>query len=313
MAFVCKYFDMTAIGLGALTEGGNIGQGGKPGDGKHVFVAFVGKRAGFDQGEIGIGVKAAAVLVKEAAAWSFRPELGRRGKFAVTQCQRFQLFFLGERHHRFVDVLRPGVRVAVLPTGFQSLNQRVLQEGHIRLGQFVRIALFAAGDHDAQGIEHLREVAALLIIAVGNFFIAALLQATAVVGLAQGFFGLKEGREGIGGGGVEGHAPYFLAHRFVVVGEQTEGVALVEDELARCVDCHAHQRHADHRRRFAGAGRTKDHLVGDTRAVALQKGIAHERLAAALVTKVAEVVRASPGAEEWQNRGELAEVGHARA
>jgi len=205
------------------------------------------------------------------------------------------------------------VRVAFFLAGTQCPDQGVLEEGHVRLGQSFGIALLAAGDHDAQGIEHLREVAALLIIAVGDFFIAALLQATTVVGLAQGFFGLKEGREGIGGGGVEGHAPYFLAHRFVVVGEQTEGVALVEDELARCVHRHAHQRHADHRRRFAGAGRTKDHLVGDTRAVGFEEGIAHERLAAALVTEVAEVVRAPSGAEEWQNRGELAEVGHARA
>ena len=163
---------MAAIGLGALAEGGDVGQGGKPGDGEHVFVAFVGERAGFNQGEVGIGVKAAAVLVKEATTRSFCPELDGIGKFAVAQFQGVHFFFGGDVAHRLIDVLRPGVRVAFFLAGTQCPDQGVLEEGHVRLGQSFGIALFAAGDHDAQGIEHLREVAALLIIAVGNFFIA---------------------------------------------------------------------------------------------------------------------------------------------
>ena len=52
--------------------------------------------------------------------------------------------------------------------------------------------------------------------------------------------------------------------------------------------------------------------MGDARAVGFEEGVAHERLAAALVAEVAEVVRAASGAEERQDGGELAEVGHAR-
>ena len=68
MAFVRIDFDVATISLGAFAERGDVGQGGESGDGEHIFVAFVGKPSGFDQGEVGVRVKAIAVLVKETRA-----------------------------------------------------------------------------------------------------------------------------------------------------------------------------------------------------------------------------------------------------